>query len=377
MIQKGLFGNLEEKFRSLNVSVDDDFFKSLSLKPKTQSTPEKGFIKATNFTTILNNNNSSLPKVSLDQTNKIDIDFSKIKLPDYEPQPSTSKSGNFLEKTTENDTGPPPEISQHVSNTKSNGKLKNKSKKNLPKSETGIKNDRKFDDDRQKNETEENNDRKFDDDRQKNETEENVLKNEEVVLNCDNVVLENEIAPKFEETSSERDEIATKSEEIAPADEIASKCEETVSRSEEFISENDIDSKNCELANVEDTVEEEVVLLTNTDHTTIPDDVEDHIEAPNKEDLNTQNEDLLSRVEESDSNSIITEDAIQINEELKTEDSTSEIPQLSKDNDNNLDQKLSDELQLRPINGYILQTTNPSTKTMTITWTKNYLMNYN
>ncbi|KAK9718262.1 hypothetical protein QE152_g23291 [Popillia japonica] len=170
-----------------NTNAKSHFFKSLSLKVKTQSTTERGFIKATNFTTILNNNNSSLPK-------------------------------RRHVSNTENDTGPPPEISQHVSNTKSNGKLKNKSKKNLPKSETGIKNDRKFVVDLQKK-----------------ETEENVLKNEEVVLNYDNVVLENEIAPKFEETSSERDQIVTKSEEIVPADEIASKCKETVSRSEEFI----------------------------------------------------------------------------------------------------------------------------------------------
>ncbi|KRT78964.1 hypothetical protein AMK59_8029, partial [Oryctes borbonicus] len=107
MIQKGLFGNLEEKIRSLNVSVDDDFFKSLSLKPRNQSTPEKGFIKATNFTTILNNTNSLPKKSLLDSTDKIDIDFSKIKLPDYEPQPSTSRSGNFLGNVIESETGPP------------------------------------------------------------------------------------------------------------------------------------------------------------------------------------------------------------------------------------------------------------------------------
>ncbi|KAK9718264.1 hypothetical protein QE152_g23293 [Popillia japonica] len=129
MIQKSLFGNLEEKFRSLNVSVDDDFFKSLSLKPKTQSTTEIGFIKATNFTTILINNNSSLPQVSLDQTSKIDIDFSKIKLLDYEPQPSRSKSCNFLKKITENDIGPPQEMSRNISNNKRHGKLKNNIKK--------------------------------------------------------------------------------------------------------------------------------------------------------------------------------------------------------------------------------------------------------
>ncbi|KAI4455207.1 hypothetical protein MML48_9g00002441 [Holotrichia oblita] len=294
MIQKGLFGNLEEKFRSLNVSVDDDFFKSLSLKPKTQSTPEKGFIKATNFTTILNNNNSSLPKVSLDQTSKIDIDFSKIKLPDYEPQPSTSKSGNFLEKATENDTGPPPEISQHVSNSKSNGKLKNK---------------------------------------------------------------KNNGAPKFKEASLNVEEVASQPEEIVPTDEIAL-------GSEEFTSENEILSKNCEDVKVEDADEEKEVLSEHTDRTTIPDDiVEDEVEIPNKDDIIAQNEELFSQVEETSSNSIIDENAIQVNGELKSEDSTSEVPKLFKDNDNNLDQKLSDELLLRPINGYILQTNNSNINT--------------
>ncbi|GJQ83450.1 hypothetical protein Trydic_g8577 [Trypoxylus dichotomus] len=129
MIQKGLF----EKFKSLNVSVGDDFFKSLSLKPKNQSTPEKGFIKATNFTTILNNANTSLSKkYPLDGSDKIDIDFSKVKLPDYESQPSTSRSGNFLGSVIESETGPPSmEINDRpVSGSKSNGKLKNKSKKN-------------------------------------------------------------------------------------------------------------------------------------------------------------------------------------------------------------------------------------------------------
>ncbi|KAK9718259.1 hypothetical protein QE152_g23294 [Popillia japonica] len=254
---QSLFGNLEEKFRSLNVSVDDDFFKSLSLKSKTQSTTERGFIKATNFTTILNNNTNFT--TILNNNNSSFPRYLKLRM-----QPSPPKSCNFLEKTTESDTGPPPEISQHVSNSKSNGKLKNK------------------------------------------------------------------------KTSSERDEIVTTSEESAPTDEIASKCEKTVSRSAEFISENDIDSKKFDESDSNPIIIEDAIQVD--------------------EELKT--EDSTSEVPQ-----LSKDNAIQVDEELKTEDSTSEVPQLSKDNDNNLNQKLSDELQLRPINGYILQTNNPRLNT--------------
>nr|XP_022903701.1 uncharacterized protein LOC111416007 isoform X2 [Onthophagus taurus] len=119
MIQKGLFGNLEEKMKTLNVSIDEDFFKSLNFS-KPQSTPDKsGFIKATDLSSILTNNNQFLQKA---------IDYTKIK-PD---QASTSKDCAFLDVSNDDFENTNINVSGDLGRKKEKnkgGKLKNKSRR--------------------------------------------------------------------------------------------------------------------------------------------------------------------------------------------------------------------------------------------------------
>lgn len=142
MIQKGIYSNLEEKMRSLNVDLVNDTFFNTLLNANAPPGDKNG-----DFSSLLKNTAQlfNRPKRNED-FNKINIDFSKIKLPTTkEPQPSTSKTGIFVENPQVNeilknvcDDLPKLEVTDlevATKKSKSNGKLKNKSKKNSNKSE--------------------------------------------------------------------------------------------------------------------------------------------------------------------------------------------------------------------------------------------------
>lgn len=141
LIQKGMYNNLEEKIKSLNTSFpSDNFFSSINLtSPLTFE--KSNFLKSNEFNSLFTTTTNLLARPKRydnDDFGKFDIDFSKIKLPIAEPQPSTSKAGIFLENPEVNeilkDTGnevPKLEVPVATKKCKSNGKLKNKSKKSL------------------------------------------------------------------------------------------------------------------------------------------------------------------------------------------------------------------------------------------------------
>lgn len=146
MIQKGIYNNLEEKIKSIDIApVDDSFFSILNGSSSTLN-DKNSIFKNADFSSLLKSTAQlfNRPKRNED-FNKINIDFSKIKLPVSEPQPSTSKTGIFVENPEVNeilknvcDDLPKLEVSELEATTKkskSNGKLKNKSKKNSSKSE--------------------------------------------------------------------------------------------------------------------------------------------------------------------------------------------------------------------------------------------------
>lgn len=140
LIQKGMYNNLEEKLKTLNTTAgSDNFFSSINLT--SPLTFEKNvFLKSDEFSSLFKTTTNLLAKPKRydnDDFGKLNIDFTKIQLPANEPQPSTSKAGIFLEnpevneilKDTGNDVPTLEEVP--VTKTKSNGKLKSKSKKTL------------------------------------------------------------------------------------------------------------------------------------------------------------------------------------------------------------------------------------------------------
>lgn len=123
MIQKGMYNSLEEKIKSFNVgSISDSFFHTLNLTAPP-SLEKNNFFKATDFSSLVSKKRFE------------DIDLSKVKLP--EPQPSTSKTGIFVENPQVKEILkdvceelPKLEVPHiEAKRGKSNGKLKNKSKK--------------------------------------------------------------------------------------------------------------------------------------------------------------------------------------------------------------------------------------------------------
>lgn len=141
LIQKGMYNNLEEKIKSLNVSFpNDNFFSSINLtSPLTFE--KNNFLKANDFASLLKPTTNLLTKPKED-FGKLNIDFSRIKIPVAEPQPSTSKTGIFLENPEVNEilknTGNeipkldvPASLEVPLKKSKSTGKLKNKSKKQV------------------------------------------------------------------------------------------------------------------------------------------------------------------------------------------------------------------------------------------------------
>ena len=204
MIQKGLYNSLEEKIKSFNATVQtDSFFKSISftsvLKP---STPEKNFLKVDNFSSLLYGIKKS-KDISIED--KIENDMPRVSLSKYESQPSTSKKEIHSKSVQKMNTSIETHKEFKHSPCKSNGKLKNKSKKHLNTSdrETNL-NERGSD----KNET------------LKNQTENNKIKDEK-----ENI--------KTDEDPDKKSKIENKSEEIKivdvkrDTDEIKSKLNET------------------------------------------------------------------------------------------------------------------------------------------------------
>lgn len=131
LIQKGMYNNLEEKIKSLNVTFPtDNFFSSINLTSPL-AFEKNNFLKSNEFSSLFKTTTTIKPKRYDNE-----IDFTKIQLPVNEPQPSTSKEGIFLEnpkvneilKSSGNEMAQldVPVISKKC---KSTGKLKNKSKK--------------------------------------------------------------------------------------------------------------------------------------------------------------------------------------------------------------------------------------------------------
>ncbi|XP_018332461.1 uncharacterized protein LOC108741971 [Agrilus planipennis] len=108
IIQKGMYTSLEEKLKTINVSdsTEDQFFKMLNCDSFVQKKPAQSnttSIKITDFASILKN--SIFGGKQAEQAQKVEASFPQITFSNVEdlPQPSTSRSGFFLEnpETTE------------------------------------------------------------------------------------------------------------------------------------------------------------------------------------------------------------------------------------------------------------------------------------
>lgn len=148
MIQKGMYNNLEEKIKSMNIdALSDGFFNSLQSSDK--SLEKSGFLKNPDLSSLVKSTAhlfNKPKKYEIQDFNRVNVDFSNIKLPRAEhSKPSTSKTGIFVENPEVNEilknvcadlpSLQVPELEVEPKKTKNNGKLKNKSKKDCSKSE--------------------------------------------------------------------------------------------------------------------------------------------------------------------------------------------------------------------------------------------------